>query len=69
MVHPTHFLVAKIEFWELDNLFGCFGRGIHFPNQIFLPIGKISIFREMRTEKLPLAKKDATTFQTIVPQF
>ena len=61
--HPTRFLVAKIEFWELGDVFGCFGRGIHFPNQIFCPIGKMSIFREMGAQKLALGEKIVASFR------
>ena len=58
--------MPKIEFLELDNVFGCFGRGIHFPNQSFCPIEKILIFREMGAKKLALAKKDVTIFEITV---
>ena len=60
--HPTHFLVPKIEFLELGNVFRCFGQGIHFPNQIFCPIEKILIFREMGAEKPALGEKIVATF-------
>ena len=60
--HPTHFLVPKIEFLELGNVVGCFEQGIHFPNQIFCPIEKILIFREMRAQKLALGEKIVATF-------
>ena len=69
MDQPTHFLVSKIEFLELDNVFGCFGQGIHFPNQIFCPIEKILIFREMRAQKLALGEKIVATFDRSVKRY
>ena len=50
-------MLSFFEFLELDNVSGCFGRGIHFPNQIFCPIEKILIFREMRVQKVALGEK------------
>ena len=61
--------MPKIKFWELDNVFGCFGRGIHFPNQIFCPIEKILIFREMRAQKLALGEKIVATFERSVHRY
>ena len=58
MEHSTCFMVAKIEFLELDNVFGHSEQGIQFPNQIFCPIEKMMIFREMEAKKLALAQKD-----------
>ena len=47
MAYPTVFLVTKFEFLELGNVFGCFRKPKQYPNQIFCPIEKILIFREM----------------------
>ena len=50
MAYPTVFLVPKFEFLELDNVFGCFRKPKQYPNQIFCPIEKIFIFRELRAD-------------------
>ena len=45
---PYGFFIPKIEFLELDNDFGHFAKHEQYPNQIFCPIEKILIFREMQ---------------------
>ena len=37
----------------------------NYANSNFCPNQKISIFREMRAKKLPIAKKDATISSTL----
>ena len=62
-------MIAKIEFSELDNVLGHSMQGIHFPNQIFCPIGKKSKFGEMGAQKLALGEKIVATFDKSVPRY